>query len=89
MTIDHIGEFLPDTPIWFRWIGRIAAPIFIFCLTEAMRHTKDRRKYCIRLYEMTCICAGVFFIAARITWILGEDIYPGIIENNMDFWGFR
>ncbi len=21
MTIDHVGEFLPDTPIFFRWIG--------------------------------------------------------------------
>lgn len=83
MTIDHIGEFIPHTPVWFRWIGRIAAPIFIFCLTEAMRHTKDRKKYCIRLYEMTYICAGVFFIAARVTWLLGEDIYPGIIENGI------
>ena len=83
MTIDHIGEFLPNNPIWFRWIGRIAAPIFVFCLAEAVRHTKDRKKYCIRLYEMTCICAGVFFITARITWLLGENLYPGIIENNI------
>jgi len=83
MTIDHIGEFIPHTPLCFCWIGRIAAPIFIFCLTEAMRYTKDRKKYIIRLYEMTCICAGIFFITCRITWFFDEEIYPGIIENNI------
>jgi len=23
MLIDHIGEFIPGTPIWLRWIGII------------------------------------------------------------------
>lgn len=33
MFIDHIAEFIPGTPIWFHWIGRISAPIFFFCMT--------------------------------------------------------
>lgn len=28
MLMDHIGEFFPDSPIWFRWLGRLAAPLF-------------------------------------------------------------
>lgn len=26
---------------------------------------------------------GSIFITARITWLLGENLYPGIIENNI------
>ncbi len=28
MTLDHIGVFFPNSPIWFRYLGRLAAPIF-------------------------------------------------------------
>ena len=31
MIIDHAAEFLPGMPVWMRWLGRLAAPIFIFC----------------------------------------------------------
>ncbi|MCR1290058.1 hypothetical protein NNA46_20265, partial [Alkalihalobacillus clausii] len=24
MFIDHIGQFFPETPEWFNWIGRIS-----------------------------------------------------------------
>ena len=30
MIIDHMGEYL-NLPLYFRYIGRLAAPIFIFC----------------------------------------------------------
>lgn len=50
MTIDHIGVLIPNMPIWFNWIGRISAPIFMFCAIESMVHTSDRKKYLFRLY---------------------------------------
>ncbi|MFS0647187.1 TraX family protein [Siminovitchia sp. 179-K 8D1 HS] len=30
LVIDHTGQFIPNTPEWFRWIGQLAAPIFIY-----------------------------------------------------------
>ena len=36
MTIDHIGAFIPEMPIAFRWIGRLSAPVFLFCLLEGI-----------------------------------------------------
>lgn len=50
MTIDHIGKFIPNIPIYFRWIGRLAAPIFIFMCVYSMSYTHDRKKYIVRLY---------------------------------------
>ena len=53
MFIDHFGYFIPNTPEWFQWIGRIAAPIFIYCVVIGFKHTSSRKKYIIRLYVST------------------------------------
>lgn len=50
MLIDHIGEFFPDSPIWLRWLGRIAAPLFFYALAVGFQHTRNRKKYLLRLY---------------------------------------
>ena len=31
MLIDHIFYFFPGIPHVFHWIGRVSAPIFLFC----------------------------------------------------------
>ena len=41
MTIDHIGAgIFYEYPV-FRWIGRIAFPLFCNCLTVGMLYTHD------------------------------------------------
>lgn len=50
MFIDHVGAFIPNTPEWFRWIGRIAIPIFIYGVVVGYEHTSNRKKYLLRLY---------------------------------------
>lgn len=51
MVIDHIGEFFSflGAPLWFHWIGRITAPIFLFESAEGFTHTRNRKKYMFRL----------------------------------------
>ncbi|AZS14529.1 TraX family protein [Paenibacillus lutimineralis] len=53
MTIDHIHfafQGVYEVPLAFNIIGRIAAPIFIFMVTEGMRYTRNREKYMLRLW---------------------------------------
>lgn len=50
MLLDHIGMFIPGMPLILRYLGRGAAPIFMFCLVEGFMHTHDRYKYLKRLY---------------------------------------
>lgn len=53
MTIDHIYYFgcsLTDMPEIMTLIGRIAAPIFVFFVTEGFVHTHSRGTYLLRLY---------------------------------------
>ena len=55
MLIDHIGEFIPNSPVFLRYIGRLAAPLFFFCSVWGLHHTKNKAVYITRLYLL-----GVF-----------------------------
>lgn len=62
MVIDHIGAILYPGDLIFRYIGRIAFPIFCFLLVEGFFHTHDRIQYMIRL--------GIFAILSEIPYDL-------------------
>ncbi len=48
MLLDHIGAALVPA-LWLRIVGRIALPIFCFALSEGIHHTKNPKRYCLRL----------------------------------------
>lgn len=50
MLIDHIGEFIPQSPTWFRYIGRLSAPLFFYCSAWGFYYTSDKKIYLFRLY---------------------------------------
>lgn len=55
MVIDHVGHvFFPQYPV-FRWIGRMAFPLFCYCLTVGMLYTHDIKKYLGRLAVFSII----------------------------------
>jgi len=55
MTLDHAAKFLPDIPYSFHYIGRIAAPVFIFLCVEAISHTHSIKTYILRMYVFNLI----------------------------------
>jgi len=77
MTIDHVGLFLcayfpdqaaPQNAVGtaFRYIGRIAFPLFAFMLAEGMRHSKKPLRYISRLAAVWAVCEIV-----EITFLYG------------------
>lgn len=55
MTIDHFGAyqtFTTDQTVndFFRAVGRIAAPLFLFLVVESLRYTRSKIRYVLRLY---------------------------------------
>lgn len=74
MVIDHIGAFIPGMPIWLRYIGRLSAPLFLFCLVCGMEYTRNRTKYIIRLF------------AAAVGMELCWEIINRIPELNSNFY---
>lgn len=79
MVLDHIAQFIPGSPLWFHWIGRLVAPIFFFLLTEGYEHTRDRRVYMRRLFTW----AGIMFIGNFIIWLIFRR--ESFIINNIFF----
>ena len=71
MTFDHIGfeiwYYNSDVSIVFRYIGRLALPLFCFMIAEGAIHTKNFGKYAFRLGLM----ASVISIA-----IIGCEVIP-------------
>ena len=61
MLLDHIAEFFPETPIVLHWIGRLAAPLFVFALAEGFAYTSSKKKYLLRLYA-GAVLMGAFDI---------------------------
>ena len=69
MLIDHLCIVFPDIfPFWFRGVGRLAYPIFVFLLAESFRHTKAREKFLMRLLIFAVISEIPYDLA------LGNDI---------------
>lgn len=57
MLIDHMGFTLFPFAHWMRCVGRLAFPIFCYCLTVGLMYTHDIRRYLGRLWN--CIFSNV------------------------------
>lgn len=93
MTIDHIGSaFFPQYPI-FRWIGRLAFPIFCYCLTVGLLYTHDIKSYLKRL-GLFALISQPFYILAKHPYafwenILNLNIYFTLFMSLLTVWAFK
>lgn len=64
MVFDHIHYFFDYTgkiPIWFAMIGRLAAPLFLFSVIEGFIHTRNRKKYFLKIYSLAILMGLIQF----------------------------
>lgn len=85
MTLDHLAAYGGEIPIFghyaytLRIVGRIAAPLFLFVLTESVRHTHNKIHYAVRLY-FAAVAVGLFttvtnhFLGSSIGRFSGNNI---------------
>lgn len=63
MTCDHVGLQLLPGWVVLRIIGRLALPIYAYMIAEGCRHTRDRKKYFLRIAALALLCQIVYYFA--------------------------
>lgn len=87
MTIDHLGAYGFEIPVFdtyntqLRLIGRIAMPLFLFVLTESVRHTRSRPRFLLRLYLAAVVC-GLFTAVTNYSF---GDTVGMFLQSNIFF----
>lgn len=77
MTIDHLAVYGWEIPIfsqysfYLRVIGRIAAPLFLFLITESVHHTRNKPRFVLRLYVAA---VGVGLITAVTNYFFYDTV---------------
>ena len=68
MAIDHIGYVFFPQYMWLRVIGRLAFPIFAYCLALGCVYTKNPKKYALRLLLFAVLSEIPFDLMYGGTW---------------------
>lgn len=63
MLVDHIGgAFFPEAGV-FRWAGRLAFPLFCYCMTVGLLYTRDIKRYLGRLAVFALVSQPFYVLA--------------------------
>ncbi len=96
MLIDHAGQLFNNNTL-MRIIGRLAFPIFAFCISEGYIHTRNKRKYLLRMGVFALISeipfnlfnhGTIFYLGYQnVMWtffiaLLGLDLYEKVNKDN-------
>lgn len=77
MIFDHLGYVFFDKFSFMNYIGRLAFPIFAFSITEGYIHTRNLKKYFIRLI--------IFALISQIPYMLFINIFTSTFTLNILF----
>lgn len=80
MVFDHIHYFFGFTgmiPEWFSMLGRLSAPLFLFCVVEGFSHTRNRKKYFLKVYAISIAMNALLFFMQYVGLLVRPDgFYP-------------
>ncbi|MEG0877123.1 MAG: TraX family protein [Oscillospiraceae bacterium] len=86
MVLDHIHyffEFTGKIPLIFTQLGRISAPLFLFCIVEGFCHTSDKKRYFLRIYSIAVGMGFITYLGKAFNLVRGDGFYPinGIFQS--------
>lgn len=82
MFIDHASKILQIDSMILAILGRIAFPLFAYCIVVGCIHTRNFNKYIIRLFIFGVISQPLFHLAFQPTW---ERFWQEIFALNIFF----
>ena len=72
MLIDHIGKILYPDVLILQIIGRIAFPLFAYCIVVGVLYTRDVKKYVLRLALCGIVSQPFYVLAFGTDWLVSN-----------------
>ena len=93
MFIDHLGYTLFPGDLWLRCVGRVAFPIFCYCMTVGLLYTRDIKRYLGRLGLFALISQPCYILAThpwdwQTEW-MNWNIFFTLFLSLLAMWGFQ
>lgn len=88
MMIDHSGKMLFPSIPEMRILGRIAFPIYVWCMIIGFRYTRSVPKYLLRIILVGIISQPLYMKALNHTWTQ-PNIFLTLALGLCALWGIR
>ena len=88
MFCDHAGKMLLSGVPEMRVLGRLAFPLYCWCLVVGASHTRSMPKYALRMLLVGVISQPLYMIALNHTW-QEPDIFLTLLAALLGLWGLK
>ena len=78
MFIDHMGLLLFPNILLFRYVGRLAMPLYAYLISEGAFYTRNKLKYFLEIFVMGILCQSVYIIEELMTFGI-RSVYLNIL----------
>lgn len=88
MMIDHSGKMVFGNSMDLRLLGRIAFPIYAWCMVVGVSYTRCAPKYLLRLLVLFLVSQPLYMIALDHPWDT-PNIFLTLAVGLLGLWGMR
>ena len=88
MFIDHSGKMLFNNMAEMRILGRLALPIYVWCMIVGFHYTRSVPKYLLRILIVGAVSQPLYMIALDHTWNQ-PNIFLTLFLGLCALWGIR
>lgn len=88
MFIDHAGKMLFPAIPEMRILGRIAFPLYCWCMVVGFHYTRSVPRYLLRILLIGLISQPLYMLALNHTWT-EPNVFLTLLIALMGLWGIR
>ncbi|MDI9506639.1 MAG: TraX family protein [Bacillota bacterium] len=87
MVIDHVGKmFFPGMP-WMRLAGRLAFPLFAYCIAAGCVYTKNPLRYALRVLVLALVSQPIYVLAlGHVSGAMQAAVAGGLTVRGGLYW---
>ena len=88
MFIDHAGKMLFPGVTEMRMLGRIAFPVYVWCMIVGFHYTRSVPKYLLRILIVGVISQPLYMLSLNHTWTQ-PNVFLTLFLGLCALWGIR